>query len=318
VRCIAVLVVLARVASAHQTSIKYVDLRIDGARVDVAVKLAASDVSEPMGLAPDAKPTPAAAAAAPRVPAYVQRWLAIGNPDACAATPATARVDADNFVEVAWQVQCAQASTTLVLDLSAFFALDKRMEAIVRFGAADDDVVVVRAADSPVTLHAAMPHAFAFGFERALGAACFALALLIVAVRRWRSLAIVLGAFVVAELVALLVGASGVVVVPARLAELIVALSLVYVAAENVVRADARNRVALAVAFGVVHGLWLATAAPSANLGSYVVGVELAIAGTAVVAVPIARRFVGSRLLIPVISTAIFAIGVLWTIRTAM
>src|SRR5258706_310295 len=122
-----VVVVMAavRVATAHQSSIKYVGLGIAGDRVDVTIKLAPGDVAEAMGLAPDAKPAPATAAAAPRVPAYVARWLAIGNPDPCAPSAPVARVDVDNFVEVAWTVTCAHASEALVLDFGVLFALDK-------------------------------------------------------------------------------------------------------------------------------------------------------------------------------------------------
>src|SRR3954466_6690552 len=76
----AALVVLAAAAGpagAHQTSVKYVDVTVEGRRATVALTVAPGDVTEPLGLAPDARPT-VAEAAVPAVAAYVAGWLAVG------------------------------------------------------------------------------------------------------------------------------------------------------------------------------------------------------------------------------------------------
>ena len=53
-----VLVAFAPRAFAHQTSVKYIDLTIrDAHTVDVSLRCASTDVTEPMGLPADAKPT---------------------------------------------------------------------------------------------------------------------------------------------------------------------------------------------------------------------------------------------------------------------
>ena len=141
VKSVVILVLLARVAAAHQSSTKYVDIRIHGERADVTLRCIPGDVTEPMRLAPDAKPTPAAAAAAANVPAYVASWLALrvstdNGPVTCVARAPAAHAEDDGFIAVTWSVMCVQPIETLILDFSAFFALDKRMEALVRI---DDD-----------------------------------------------------------------------------------------------------------------------------------------------------------------------------------
>ena len=74
-----VLAALPARAFAHQTSVKYVDLAIDGSRVDVALQCASFDVTEPLGLESDAKPSVADALAHAAVPPYVQRSLVLAG-----------------------------------------------------------------------------------------------------------------------------------------------------------------------------------------------------------------------------------------------
>src|SRR3954466_11233882 len=97
----AALVVLAAAAGpagAHQTSVKYVDVTVEGRRASVALTVAPGDVTEPLGVPPDARPA-GAEAAVPAVAAYVAGWLAIrpdgpgapcpaGRPEAAAAADA--------------------------------------------------------------------------------------------------------------------------------------------------------------------------------------------------------------------------------------
>ncbi|TMQ10401.1 MAG: hypothetical protein E6J91_26855, partial [Deltaproteobacteria bacterium] len=120
----AALVALGSRAEAHQTSVKYVDITIDGARAQVQLTVAPGDVTEPLGLPPDARPAVAEATTS-AVAAYVARWLALG-PDPgepCPAAHPRARPDADaRFVVVAWDVACPADLARLTLDFRAFFA----------------------------------------------------------------------------------------------------------------------------------------------------------------------------------------------------
>src|SRR4051794_41635679 len=74
------LAAVAAPARAHQTSVKYVDVTVEGRRASVALTVAPGDVTEPLGLPPDARPA-VAEAAGPAVAAYGAGWLAI-RPDA--------------------------------------------------------------------------------------------------------------------------------------------------------------------------------------------------------------------------------------------
>src|SRR4051812_46905178 len=124
---------LATLADAHQTSVKYVDVTVDGARATIQLTVAPGDVTEPLGLPPDSRPT-VAEATTPRVAAYVARWLAVG-PDGgppCPAAEPRVHPDGDaRFVVVAWDVACPGELARLALDFRPFFAADSRHEAIV-------------------------------------------------------------------------------------------------------------------------------------------------------------------------------------------
>src|SRR5262245_59580463 len=77
IRVVAALAALAAPALAHQTSVKYVDVTVDGRSAAIKLTVAPGDVTEPLGLPPDGRPT-VAEATVPRVAAYVATWLALG------------------------------------------------------------------------------------------------------------------------------------------------------------------------------------------------------------------------------------------------
>src|SRR5262245_13380105 len=95
-------------AHAHQTSVKYVDVTVRGRTAAIQLTVAPGDVTEPLGLAPDARPS-VAEALVPRVAAYVAGWVAVsaGDGPPCPAGAPAAHADADaRFVVVAWEVAC--------------------------------------------------------------------------------------------------------------------------------------------------------------------------------------------------------------------
>ncbi|HEU4726523.1 MAG TPA: HupE/UreJ family protein [Kofleriaceae bacterium] len=161
---IAAIAALSTRADAHQTSVKYVDVTVEGTRAQIKLTVAPGDVTEPLGAPPDARPS-AAEAATPAVAAYVARWLAIGPDDQppCAPSAARAHPDADaRFVVVEWEVECGGEPSRLArlaLDLRAFFAIDPRHEAIVTVHAPDaaGDAAVVRAQDPILHVQAGEP-----------------------------------------------------------------------------------------------------------------------------------------------------------------
>jgi hydrogenase/urease accessory protein HupE len=101
-----------------------------------------------------------------------------------------------------------------------------------------------------------------------------------------RQLALVAGAFVAGNAVALALTVLNVLHPPARIIEPAVALSLIYVGADNLMVRGGRDvRAWIALAFGVIHGFWFANGLremdlPARALGwsllSFDVGVEIA------------------------------------------
>jgi hydrogenase/urease accessory protein HupE len=112
---------------------------------------------------------------------------------------------------------------------------------------------------------------------------------LVIAVRTRRELVLIVSSFTIAHSISLVLGTFDLVVASPRLVEPLIALSIIYVAVENVVRrADDRTRVrrrlAVTFAFGLVHGLGFSAAlrelglparALVAPLVGFNVGVEL-------------------------------------------
>ncbi len=85
--------------------------------------------------------------------------------------------------------------------------------------------------------------------------------------RRLRSLLVELGAFTVAHTVTLALGALGLVVLPGRIVEPLIAFSIAFVAIENLVtKGEPRHRPAWALAFGLLHGQGFASALAATGL----------------------------------------------------
>jgi hypothetical protein len=351
----AALAAVAVPAWAHQTSVKYVDVTVEGGRATVALTVAPGDVTEPLGLAPDARPA-VAEAAVPAVAAYVAGWLAIGS-DAgapCSAGPPAATVDTDaRFVVVRWQVACAADLARIALDFRAFFAVDERQEAIVTVHAPDapGDAVVVRATDPVLRVQAGEALGLAGWISAGVDhiwegrdhvSFVIALLLVVMLVRRgpgWdvrppvatlRRTATIITAFTVAHSLSLIAASLGWVRLPGRLVESLIAVSILYTAIENIVRPDVRWRFVLTFGFGLVHGLGfasvLAVLLPPdhviAPLLGFNLGVELGQLVIVVIALPLAwlaARELGAeryrRGAMPVLSAALAALAVKWLIE---
>lgn len=346
VRILVVVLALVAVsprAFAHQTSVKYVDLALDGTRVAVALKCAASDVTEPMGLPADAKPTVSEALGHAAVAPYVQRWLVLAG---CTVdAPRAAAVD-DKFITVTWSASCPRTDE-LGVDLSALFALDARQEVIIQVAApgktsiqtivrGDQPKVTLRAGHAPSLLawvRSGMQHIYE-GVDHVL----FVLALLLVVMLRrdggrwqtrpfWptlRATALVITAFTIAHSITLIAAALGLVALPGVFVEAMISLSIAYTAAEDVVRPDVRWRYALTFAFGLIHGLGfasvLAELLPPGDvvvpLLCFNVGVEVGQLSIVLVALPaffaVARVAGGDRyrhVVLPALAGIIFLLG---------
>ena len=100
----------------------------------------------------------------------------------------------------------------------------------------------------------------------------FLLGLLVVC-RRLRTVAVIVTCFTVAHSVTLALAALGVVTLPGRVVEPLIAATIVFVGVENLIRGDEPQRRwverwLLALAFGLVHGLGFASALQGIGLGA--------------------------------------------------
>ncbi|MEO8846655.1 MAG: hypothetical protein ABI591_27155 [Kofleriaceae bacterium] len=321
-RYVVVLLLIARVASAHQSSTKYLDVTITGERAELALRFVPNDVTEPMKLRPDAKPTVQAAVSAAGVAAYVERWVLVQG---CSAGTGTSSAAGDGFVAVTWTVTCPDPIHELVVDFTPFFSLDSKMEMFVRTAGSDASLRVIAAApsltltfdDSPLT----------DGVRGALSIARLSFLVLIVLVgavakRYVRATAILLAAYSLATLIG---GFTGVALDPMlgpMLGDALVAATIVYAGLEVISRPDWRWRTATFGAFGVVHGIVHNGRAPSIastlifNVTAALVGGALAFA----VLLPLVRLAIariGPRRVVVSVAALVTTCGVVWFVERA-
>ncbi len=272
------LVAISPRAFAHQTSVKYVDLAIHDKTVEVELRCAATDVTEPIGLPADAQPTVRDALAHAGVASYVQKWLVLGG--CTASVPRAAAADA-KFLAITWTATCERVDS-IALDLRALFHLDARQEVIVQLAAPGAATIqtIVRASHAQTTLRpgeapsliawvrTGMDHIYE-GIDHIL----FVLALLLVVMLyrgagTWhtraflltlRSTALVITAFTIAHSISLIAAALGYIALPGGFVEAVIALSIAYTAAEDVVKPDVTWRYWLTFGFGLIHGLGFAS-----------------------------------------------------------
>lgn len=176
---------------------------------------------------------------------------------------------------------------------------------------------------------------FALGFThilpKGLDHILFVLGIFLLSVR-WRSVLLQVSTFTIAHSLTLGLTMYGVVSLPARVVEPMIALSIAYVALENLVTSELKPwRLALVFSFGLLHGMGFAgvlrdlglprseflTALLTFNLG--VEGGQLAVIALASLAVVYWRsnQMVYRRLIIRPASLAIAVAGIYWTLQRA-
>ncbi len=105
------------------------------------------------------------------------------------------------------------------------------------------------------------------------------LAGVLVVLRGWRDVVQTITAFTVAHSITLALATTGLVLVPGRIVEPLIAASIVYVGIENLMRDVQGSRWKLTFGFGLVHGLGFATVLRDLGIGAN---------GNGAIAVPLA------------------------------
>jgi len=94
------------------------------------------------------------------------------------------------------------------------------------------------------------------------------LAGVLVVLRRWRDVIQTITAFTVAHSITLALATTGLLLVPGRIVEPLIAASIVYVGIENLIRGVQASRWKLTFGFGLVHGLGFATVLRDLGIGT--------------------------------------------------
>lgn len=152
----------------------------------------------------------------------------------------------------------------------------------------------------------------------------FLFALLIIGIG-FRDAALVITSFTIAHSITLVLATYDVVRLPANIVEPLIALSIVYVGVENILKKEARYRWALTFVFGLVHGLGFASILRDLGVGDgwsvllFNLGVEIGQLGIACLVLPVIWIFLQPRSDFRRISVAlsivVSAAGLYWFIE---
>ncbi len=342
-------------ADAHQSSVTYSRVVVDGDRASYRIQIDRLDASVLIGdeLDPAAMTDDQRAALA----TSVTRAITIADGDiACAAGPATVERDGAR-VAVTWSFTCPAPIAVLALTYDLLFFDDPNhtaaLEVEVEGRPPATTLLDVDHARFVWTLHEAPPsrlltfiragiHHVATGLDHIAFVLTLLLAVVLVRDRAgaaWRlrplgqalrATAVVASAFTLAHSLTLIAAALGWVAVPTIVVESAIALSIVWTAIEDVIRPDVRWRFVLTFCFGLVHGLGFARMLavllpPGARivpLLAFNLGVEIAHLTVIAIALPtmwlLARR-VGARryrtIVLPIAAGTLAVLGVIWMIE---
>jgi hypothetical protein len=154
------------------------------------------------------------------------------------------------------------------------------------------------------------------------------LACLLIASTKFRSLVQVITSFTIAHSITLALSTFDIVVVPTRLTESLIALSIAYVALENLLQFRAIERYKITFLFGLVHGfgfsnvlrdMQLPRPSLALSLFSFNVGVEIGQIAFVAAVFPLVF-FLSSRrwfVLRPVVSLSVVCLAVYWFVQRA-
>jgi hypothetical protein len=297
-----------RAARAHRGSTKLLVIERTDEGANVEIELDAVDVAVALGLGEDA-PVAEVLGRAPEIRAWVARGITLRASDVrCASTTTAprerARDDGPRIV-LDLRARCPASSARLTLHDDTVFDTDPRHEAYVRMRWSEGmDALVLRPGrqsaplgepPSTASLLGRFVHEGALHLVTGYDHMLFLLSLVLTAGglavregmrRASKDVAWLVTAFTVGHSVTLIAAALGVVVLPAKPVESVIAASILCVALWNVWRPRARASMPwLAGGFGLVHGfgfssvlaeLGLPAQARVLSLVAFNVGIELA------------------------------------------
>ena len=281
----AVLLLFPALAAAHDRGVSLVEVDVRGAEVDLALAFHAEELGSFDADGDGALAAPEVEAAADRIAAASLRRVGLFvGAEACVRGAPAVAPDPLGGVRVTGTFRCpADATAGIDLALGYLEALPPGHRAVgeARFG----DRVIAFTADAAsrrIALHGeagggffrffalGIEHIFT-GFDHLL----FLAGLLIVAARV-AEVARLVTTFTIAHSLTLAAAVLGLVDLPSRVVEPLIAASIVFVAVENLVRRDHRGREVLTFVFGLVHGFGFAGLLRELGMGRGSLAITLA------------------------------------------
>lgn len=335
-------------ASAHVTQLSSARLDVSANAVSGEIEVNARDLGAALGEAPaEGDEAPAASLVGRRrddILRYLLSHVRVlsGDEHACATTPGPVDIRGDHVVvRVAWR--CPPLRASLVYEATLFHEIDpvsRHMLTVTGDQGRGVGLLSIQAdrfvlGKDRSSLWSTALHYVHAGFEHiAIGYdhIAFLVAVVVWGRRLW-PLVQVVTAFTVAHSVTLSLAVLGWVQPPSTLVEVLIALSIVFVAVENFMVRDLRGRWRATFVFGLVHGFGFASVLrdyglpPDAlvlALGAFNVGVEIGqlaiVAGVLSVlfalrrlpSLPGAARMPGLEYLV---SGAVGLLGLYWAVR---
>ncbi|MCG8422510.1 MAG: HupE/UreJ family protein [Proteobacteria bacterium] len=350
----------ASAAHAHRNSVAYSTIEIAEDRREAVYRLVIEppDLAEVLGLDADVHPSDEVIAQrqGELLDHALEHIRVLSGSQTCPVERIGVRLieTGDRFVELAWRIRCDAPIRTIAVEYKLFFEIDPGHQGFLRAIHGDRTAQAILSADQSLfvwQLAGRVPDGL-FGFlekgvEHILHGfdhIAFLLGLLLVAViarrdRRWhvrglgdglRRIAGIVTCFTAAHSITLIAASLGWISLPGQLVESVIAASIVYVAVENAIVPNPRNRTLITFAFGLVHGLGFASQLdaylPPADvvwpLLLFNLGVELGQLAIVICVLPLihaaARISGGERYrnrLVPVSSAVLIALGLLWLVE---
>ena len=360
---VAILALLAAPAFAHKASDAYLTLERNGQSLQGRWDIALRDLDNALGLDANADGDITWGEVRTRqgdIAAYALARLQMSSGgERCALTPAGQLIDSHTdgaYAVLVLAGNCPQAGPTLAIDYRLFERLDPQHRGLLNFVEDGESRSVVFTADAahrilggesggPLTqfltyLNEGVGHIWS-GFDHLL----FLLSLLLPAVLirdrgAWRpglsfgdafvDVAKIVTAFTVAHSITLTLAALSIVVLPSRLVESGIALSVVLAALNNLFPVVANGRWIAAFGFGLLHGfgfagaladLGLPAGSLTLSLAGFNLGVEAGQLAIVCLFLPLAfalrSTWTYRRLVLAGGSVAITAIATLWLVERA-
>jgi len=330
-------------ASAHTVDKGLATISVDGQSVNYHLLLAISAVSAQGGAPPDLGQPGAPPDYSPLLEAVREKIAISSNGNAC--TPATSALTPPAhegaLLTVDVRFTCLEVPRTLEIRDNLFDVMGAQYHTIANVqwsGGSRQFVFMTQARELRVDIaEATPPHSagsfFVLGIEHILTGydhLLFLLALILGGGNLW-SLFKIITAFTIAHSITLALAALNVVTLPEQLVEATIALSIAYVAAENLfMRKAVSHRWAVSFLFGLVHGFGFSNVLRELGLPkqgllwallNFNLGVETGQAMAVLVAVPILlwlRQFKWEPRAVMATSVVVLAVGLTLFVERAV